>query len=106
MGIETLAAKIQGYELRSGGYRVFSSFPRRIVKEELFSGICKSMEREKGDVDVIETVTSPPNRWSEAKSGEFYQAPIGGVRSIFDMYSLRSAEFDDVCYVRPPVGGV
>ncbi|KAG5595187.1 hypothetical protein H5410_036419 [Solanum commersonii] len=36
MGIETLAAKIQGYELRSGGYRVFSSFPKRTVKEELF----------------------------------------------------------------------
>ncbi|KAH0670053.1 hypothetical protein KY285_024208 [Solanum tuberosum] len=36
MGIETLTAQIQGYELRSGSYRVFSSFPRRTVKEELF----------------------------------------------------------------------
>ncbi|KAG5589734.1 hypothetical protein H5410_040248 [Solanum commersonii] len=24
--------------------------------------------------------------------------------TIFDMYSLRSTEFDDVCYVQPPIG--
>ncbi|KAG5619823.1 hypothetical protein H5410_005041 [Solanum commersonii] len=26
--------------------------------------------------------------------------------TMFAMYNLRVAEFDDVCYVQPPVGGV
>ncbi|KAG5592239.1 hypothetical protein H5410_042753 [Solanum commersonii] len=62
MGIETLAAQIQGYELRSAN-----------SKGRAFQGFANPWEREKGDVDVIEMATSPPNRWSEAKFGEFHQ---------------------------------
>ncbi|KAG5590478.1 hypothetical protein H5410_040992, partial [Solanum commersonii] len=33
-------------------------------------------------------------------------APIGEERSMFAMYNLRLADFNEVFYVQPPVGGV
>ncbi|KAG5587964.1 hypothetical protein H5410_048398 [Solanum commersonii] len=46
-----------------------------------------------------------PDQWSFSDVTTMW-SPIGGVRSMFAMYNLRVAKFDDVCYIQPPGGGV
>ena len=44
--------------------------------------------------------------WRSFASFSYVEAPISGVRLTFDTYFLRLAEFGEVCYVQPPLGGV
>ncbi|KAG5571604.1 hypothetical protein H5410_061370 [Solanum commersonii] len=44
--------------------------------------------------------------WRSVVSFAYIQASIGGIGSMFAMYNLWLADFDDVCYVQPLIGRV
>ena len=44
--------------------------------------------------------------WRSVASFAYMHASIGGIRSMFAMYSLRLVDLEDVCYTQPPIGEV